>query len=62
MPLALAEPHPNRNNLHQNRDLMQLIDRYAATVTLQNRRMAEIAAEVDDCVAQARDSYEAGPH
>jgi hypothetical protein len=33
---------------------------YAVTVTLQNQRMVEIAAEVDECVAKARASYEVG--
>lgn len=59
-PLALVEPHPSRASLHKNRDLTALIDMYAVTVTLQNQRMVEIAAEVDDCMAKARASYEVG--
>ena len=54
--LAVTETHPSRTTVTRNGD------RYDIKLTTQNRRMAEIRAEVDSCEEQARKlSQEATP-
>lgn len=58
----MTETHPSRTTVTRNGDLLDLVDRYDIKLTTQNRRMAEIRAEVDSCEEQARKlSQEATP-